>query len=164
MRALRVLLTALLLAAAAPAHAVQPDEILADPALEARARDISREIRCLVCQNQSIDDSDAELARDLRIIVRERLVAGDSDGEVRQFLVARYGDFVLLKPPVKPATYLLWFGPPVLLAAALLVVGLRLRRRGQPLAPPRLSAAERRRLDAILADRPGDEGGREGDR
>ena len=165
MRALRFLLTALLLAAALPSHAVQPDEILADPALEGRARDISREIRCLVCQNQSIDDSDAELARDLRIIVRERLVAGDSDDEVRQYLVARYGDFVLLNPPVKPATYLLWFGPPVLLVVAVLIVGLRLRRRGQPAAPAQLSAEERRRLDAILADGPGaDDPGAGGDR
>jgi cytochrome c-type biogenesis protein CcmH len=164
--ALRLLLLALLLAAAAPSHAVQPDEMLADPALEARARDISREIRCLVCQNQSIDDSDAELARDLRIIVRERLTAGDSDGEVRQFLVDRYGDFVLLKPPVKPATYLLWFGPPVLFVVAALMVGWRLRRRrGQLVAPAQLTAEERRRLDAILADGPGaDNDGREGDR
>jgi cytochrome c-type biogenesis protein CcmH len=147
------LFLALLLTLATPAMAVQPDEILADPALEARARDISREIRCLVCQNQAIDDSDADLARDLRIIVRERLVAGDSDDAVRQYLVDRYGDFVLLDPPVKPATWLLWFGPPVLLLVATAAVAWRLRRRGgQPLSPVPLSAAERRRLDAILAD------------
>jgi cytochrome c-type biogenesis protein CcmH len=149
----RLILVLVLLLAASPARAVQPDEMLADPALEARAREISKEIRCLVCQNQSIDDSDAELARDLRIIVRERLVAGDSDAAVRQYLVDRYGDFVLLNPPVKPATYLLWFGPPVLFVVAAIGVFLALRRRrSQPLAPAALSAAERRRLEAILAD------------
>jgi cytochrome c-type biogenesis protein CcmH len=149
----RLILVLVLLLAASPARAVQPDEMLADPALEARAREISKEIRCLVCQNQSIDDSDAELARDLRIIVRERLVAGDSDTAVRQYLVDRYGDFVLLNPPVKPATYLLWFGPPVLFVVAAIGVFLGLRRRrSQPLAPAALSAAERRRLEAILAD------------
>ena len=149
----RLILVLALVLAAAPARAVQPDEMLADPALEARAREISREIRCLVCQNQSIDDSDAELARDLRIIVRERLTAGDSDDAVRQYLVDRYGDFVLLNPPVKPATYLLWFGPPVLFVVAAIGVFRALRRRrAQPLAPAALSAAERRRLEAILAD------------
>lgn len=157
-RRLPAVLLALLISIAAPALAVQPDEMLADPALEARARDISREIRCLVCQNQAIDDSDADLARDLRVIVRERLVAGDSDDEVRQYLVDRYGDFVLLNPPVKPATWLLWFGPPVLLVVATAMVGWRLRRRrAEPLAPAPLSVEERRRLDAILAadDGPG---------
>jgi cytochrome c-type biogenesis protein CcmH len=149
----RLILVFALLLAAAPARAVQPDEMLADPVLEARAREISREIRCLVCQNQSIDDSDAELARDLRIIVRERLTAGDSDAAVRQYLVDRYGDFVLLNPPVKPATWLLWFGPPVLFVVAAIGVFLGLRRRrSQSLAPAALSAAERRRLEAILAD------------
>jgi cytochrome c-type biogenesis protein CcmH len=157
--ALRLLLVALLLGAAIPAAmtaawAVQPDEMLQDPALEARARDISREIRCLVCQNQSIDDSDAELARDLRIIIRERLVAGDSDDAVRQYLVDRYGDFVLLKPPVMPATWLLWFGPPLLLVVALVGVGLGLRRR-RVAAPAPLTAAERERLASLLAE-PGD--------
>src|SRR3546814_3425728 len=96
------------------------------------------------------------------MLVRERIVAGDSDAAIRDYLTTRYGDFVLLKPPVKPATYLLWFGPPVLFVAAVLVIGLRLRRRGQPVAPPQLSAEERRRLDAILADGPGDEGGQIG--
>jgi len=135
----------------AAALAVEPDEMLDDPALEARAREISREIRCLVCQNQSIDDSNADLARDLRIIVRERLLAGDSDGEVRQYLVDRYGDFVLLEPPVKPATYLLWFGPVAIFAAAALGVVLYLRRRQAPAAAPApLSEAERRCLAALL--------------
>ena len=104
-----VLLFALLLAPAA--WAVEPDEMLKDPVLESRARELSRHLRCLVCQNQSIDDSAAPLARDLRVLVRERLVAGDSDDKVLAFLTQRYGSFVLLKPPVKPATYLLWFGP-----------------------------------------------------
>jgi cytochrome c-type biogenesis protein CcmH len=141
---------------AAPALAVEPDEMLADPALEARARAISRELRCLVCQNQSIDDSEAELARDLRLIVRERLLAGDSDAEVRAYLVERYGDFVLLDPPVKPATWGLWFGP----AAILLVAGigiaayLRRRQKAAPAAP--LSAEERTRLARLLEDDPAD--------
>ena len=100
-----------------PAHAIQPDEVLADPALEARAREIGRELRCLVCQNQSIDDSDADLARDLRVLVRERLQAGDSDRQVVDYVVSRYGDFVLLRPPVKPATYALWFGPLLILSS-----------------------------------------------
>src|SRR5690606_38216184 len=104
-RLLAALLLGLCLLAPAAQGATSPDEILADPALEERARDLSRQLRCLVCQNQSIDDSDAELARDLRQIVRERLVAGDSDEEIIAFLTARYGDFVLLKPPVKPATW-----------------------------------------------------------
>ncbi len=93
------------------AQAVNPDEVLADPALETRARDISQELRCVVCQNQSIDDSDADLARDLRVLVRARLKAGDSDDEVIAYVVSRYGDFVLLRPPVKGATFILWFGP-----------------------------------------------------
>jgi cytochrome c-type biogenesis protein CcmH len=103
---------------AAPAFAVQPDEVLPDPVLEQRARQLSRELRCMVCQNQSIDDSDAPLARDLRILVRERLQAGDSDKQVLEFLTARYGDFVLLKPPLNWRTALLWGLP-----AAILVIG-----------------------------------------
>src|SRR5499427_5689879 len=97
------------------AHAVQPDEIMSDPAKEARARDLSRELRCMVCQNQSIDDSEAPLARDLRLLVRERIAAGDSDVQVIDFLVARYGEFVLLKPRFSPHTALLWLGPVTLL-------------------------------------------------
>jgi cytochrome c-type biogenesis protein CcmH len=112
-----------------PGFAVQPDEQLADPALEARARDISAELRCLVCQNQSIDDSDAPLARDLRLLVRERLRAGDSDDQVRDYLVARYGDFILLKPPFEMATLLLWGTPVVVLVAGgILAFGWRRRR------------------------------------
>ncbi len=113
--------------AAPVAHAVQPDEIMADPAKEARARDLSRELRCMVCQNQSIDDSDAPLARDLRLLVRERIAAGDSDGQVIDFLVARYGEFVLLKPRFNPHTLLLWLVPPL----ALLGGGFALWRYGR---------------------------------
>lgn len=137
------------LLATLPAHAVQPDEQLKDPALEARAREISKELRCLVCQNQSIDDSDAELAADLRRIVRERLVAGDSDGEVVDYIVHRYGEFVLLRPRFGPATLLLWGGPFIVL---LLGAGLAVTifRRGRGPAAPALNAEEKARLDAIL--------------
>jgi cytochrome c-type biogenesis protein CcmH len=151
------LLAACLLAPAAQA-ATSPDEILADPVLEQRARGLARQLRCLVCQNQSIDDSDAELARDLRQIVRERLVAGDSDEQIIAFLTARYGDFVLLSPPVKPATWGLWFGPLALLLVAGGGIVVYLRRRGpREAAAPPLSAEERARLDALMseaADRP----------
>jgi cytochrome c-type biogenesis protein CcmH len=140
----------LLAAAAAPAFAVEPDEVLADPALEARARAISQGLRCLVCQNQSIDDSGAELARDLRRLVRERLLAGDSDDAVRGFLVARYGDFVLLDPPVKPKTWALWFGPAAILLVASggVLVYFRRRRRWAP--EPPLSPEETARLATLL--------------
>lgn len=131
--------------------ATNPDEVLADPVLEQRARALSRQLRCLVCQNQSIDDSDAELAHDLRQIVRERLVAGDSDGQIISFLTARYGDFVLLKPPVKPATWGLWFGPAVVLVVAAGGIAVYLRRRRQdPPSPTPLSADERAQLDALV--------------
>ncbi len=135
--------------------ATAPDEILSDPALEARARALGKELRCLVCQNQSIDDSDADLARDLRRIVRERLVAGESDREVKEFLVARYGDFVLLEPPVRPDTWLLWGGPAAVASLGLVAIGIYLRRR-RPVddgAVP-LTEAERRKL-ARLLDRDG---------
>ena len=145
-----ILLT--LAAGLAPALAVLPSERLADPALEARARVLSQELRCLVCQNQSIDDSNADLAHDLRVLVRERLAAGDSDGQVLQYLTSRYGDYVLLKPPVKPATYLLWFGPPALLLLGGLALLLAYRRLRGTLAtvPPPLSAAEQQRLERLL--------------
>ncbi len=150
----RILLCLLfLIALALPAAAVEPDEVLEDPALEARARELSAVIRCLVCQNESIDSSNADLARDLRVLVRERLVAGDSDEEVLDFLVARYGDFVLLNPPFKPKTYLLWFGPALILLLGLLLVVAYLRRgrmmAGEPQSAP-LSEAERRRVEALL--------------
>ena len=124
---LRALLLALCLAA--PAMAVGPDEILDDPVLEQRARDISAGLRCLVCQNQSIDDSDADLARDLRVLVRERLLAGDSDEAVRQYLVDRYGEYVLLNPRVNNHTILLWIAAPVLLIGGLGTLWLAGRRR-----------------------------------
>ncbi len=137
----------------APAWAVQPDEILDDPVLEARARALSKEIRCLVCQNESIDSSNADLARDLRILVRERMTAGDSDAEVKAYLVARYGDFVLLEPPVKPSTYLLWFGPALMLMLGAGGVFFFFTRRGRAAAVPvPLSAEERKRLEALLDD------------
>ena len=158
-RRLAPLVLALVLGLAASlAGAVEPDEMLDDPALEARARAISKEIRCLVCQNQSIDDSDADLARDLRLIVRERLVAGDDDADVKRFLVERYGDFVLLEPPVKPETYFLWFGPAAILLAAAVGVVLFFRRRRALAAPPPLTPEEQRRLTALLGER-GEAGG-----
>ncbi len=151
MRAL-ALAALLLLALGLPARAVEPGERLADPALEARARAISRELRCLVCQNESIDDSGADLAHDLRVMLRERLREGDSDQQAISFITARYGQFVLLKPPVEPATYALWFGPPALLALTALVVALRLKRRGAQTPPAPLSEEERRRLARLLSE------------
>jgi cytochrome c-type biogenesis protein CcmH len=146
----------LLIVLAAPSFAVLPSERLADPALEARARALGQELRCLVCQNQSIDDSSADLAHDLRVLVRERLVAGDSDQQVLAYLTSRYGDYVLLRPPLKPTTWLLWFGPPALLAAGALalLVGWRRRRADAASPPAALTADERRRLAGLL-----DEGG-----
>jgi cytochrome c-type biogenesis protein CcmH len=134
--------------------AVQPDEILKDPALEARARALSQQLRCMVCQNESIDESDAPLARDLRVLVRERLQTGDSDTQVLDFLVARYGEFVLLKPRLSWRTVLLWGLPPALLltGTALLAVAARRRRGHGQVPPPNLSAAEQARLKTILSD------------
>ncbi|MFO6463473.1 cytochrome c-type biogenesis protein [Jannaschia sp. KMU-145] len=122
--------------APAPAHAVQPDEILADPALEARARAIGLEMRCPVCRNQSIDDSNAELARDLRVLIRERLVAGDSDREVTDYLVARYGAFILLRPQFEPYTIALWLAPLAMLFAAFAGFSVLWRRRVAPVPEP----------------------------
>lgn len=151
MRRLAVLVL-LLLAWAMPAGAVDPGEMLADPALEARARDISKDLRCLVCQNQSIDDSDAQLARDLRVLVRQRLAAGSSNEEVVDYVVSRYGDFVLLRPPFKLSTYALWIGPAVIFAVGLLAIVVFYRRRAgiTETAPPPLSAEESRRLERLL--------------
>lgn len=149
----RVVFIALLTALLMPFHAlaVQPDEILKDPALETRARTLSQELRCMVCQNQSIDDSDAPLARDLRLLVRERLVKGDSDKQVLDFLVERYGNFVLLKPPVEPQTLLLWTVSPLMLIVGIVaLVVMARRRRSVALDSGRLSADEQRRLDAII--------------
>ncbi|MGE0223251.1 MAG: cytochrome c-type biogenesis protein CcmH [Acetobacteraceae bacterium] len=147
------ILFATLLLLCAQAWAVQPDERLADPALESRARAISAELRCLVCQNESIDESHAGLARDIRLLVRERLTAGVSDAQVVQSVVDRYGDFVLLRPPVKPVTWLLWFGPAVLLVVALGGTILWLRRRATATAgAPPLTDDERRRLERLLKE------------
>ncbi len=136
---------------ASGARAVQPDEVLQEPVLEARARAISEGLRCLVCQNQSIDDSDAPLARDLRLLVRERLKQGDSDQQVVDFIVARYGEFVLLKPKFTPHTMLLWLATPAVFAAALLLIWLAYRRRQSAAqASPKLSVNEKRRLRRLL--------------
>jgi cytochrome c-type biogenesis protein CcmH len=139
---------------AAPALAVQPDEMLDDPALEARAREISSGLRCLVCRNESIDDSNAELARDLRLLVRERLVAGDSNEEAVAYIVDRYGEYVLLKPKMGGANLLLWLAGPLMLGAGLVIGGLYLRRRSRtPEAEvAQLSAEEEARLRDILKD------------
>jgi len=142
----------------APALAVDPSEVLEDSAMENRAREISKGLRCVVCQNQSIDDSDATLARDLRVLVRDRLTAGDSDQEVIDYVVSRYGDFVLLKPPVKGSTMVLWAGPGIIAVLALLWAVVFFRRRtaaqvgnGQSVPAP-LTEEERRRLDALMKD------------
>ena len=134
----------------APACAVEPGEALADPALEARARDLSADLRCLVCQNQSIDDSHAPLAKDLRLLVRERLAAGDSDDQVRSYLVQRYGDFVLLKPPLRIGTLLLWGAPLMVLLAGAFGLVLASRRRNAGVASTALSPDEQARLDKLL--------------
>jgi cytochrome c-type biogenesis protein CcmH len=134
-----------------PALAVQPDEILKDPTLEGRARALSQELRCMVCQNQSIDDSDAPLAKDLRVLVRERLTAGDSDNQVIDFLVARYGEFVLLKPRMGWRTILLWLAPfAVLLAGALALLLLRRRDNAAAAISLPLSVEEQRRMSELL--------------
>jgi cytochrome c-type biogenesis protein CcmH len=153
---LALCLAAVLVALSAPVFAVNPDEMLKDPSLEARAREISKGLRCLVCQNQSIDDSDADLAKDLRVVVRQRLTAGDSDDQVMNFVVSRYGDFVLLKPPFKWATVALWVGPAIILALGLYAMSAYLRRNrhaagGRAAAQP-LTAEEKRRLEELLKD------------
>ncbi len=147
---IRYLLVMLLLAG--PLGAVQPDEILSDPALEARARVISKELRCLVCRNESIDESNAPLARDLRLVVRERLVAGDSNAEVIDFIVTRYGEFALLRPQTSGANWLLWAAGPLMLLGAGILGLAYLRRRAATLERPDapLSAAEQERLRKIL--------------
>jgi cytochrome c-type biogenesis protein CcmH len=137
------------------AYAVQPDEIMSDPVNELRARDLSRELRCMVCQNQSIDDSEAPLARDLRLLVRERIAAGDSDAQVIDFLVERYGEFVLLKPRLNPHTLLLWLLPPVALAGGGLALWVHGRRRAKSaMAQDQLTAEEEARLEQLIAAEP----------
>ena len=152
---IRLLVMALAMLAAAPAFAVNPDEMLADPVLEHRARDLSATIRCMKCQNQSIDDSDADLARDLRILLRERLSAGDSDQEVLDFLVARYGEFVLLKPRFSVANLVLWAAPLLGLLGGFLLALRYFRRREEEKEPAsaELTAAEHEKLTKILGDR-----------
>ena len=152
--ALAAVLFAAAILAGTPAGALRPDEVLPDPVQEQRAREVGRELRCLVCQNQSIDDSDADLARDLRLLVRERIRAGDSDEQVLRLMQQRYGDFVLLRPPVRPDTYLLWFGPLLLILLGAGGVLLYFRRRRSGLAVPApLSEAERRQVDDLLEGR-----------
>lgn len=149
----RLALIALLVALVAPtaALAVEPDEILKNPQLEARARQLSEELRCMVCQNQSIDDSAAPLARDLRLLVRERLTEGDSDQQVLNYLVARYGEFVLLKPRFELQNLLLWGLPPVALVAGMIALFVTARRRRTVnLQAPALSAAEQQRVAALV--------------
>lgn len=141
------------LSAPGPALAVQPDEILDDPALEARARSISAELRCVVCRSESIDDSNAPLARDLRLLVRERLLAGDSDVEVKSYVVDRFGEFVLLRPVMSGANLVLWLSGPAMLMAALALGAVYLRRRRVAAAPPPLSPAEEARLRALLDEK-----------
>ncbi len=142
----------LLLTLVGSAAAVQPNERLADPKLEARARAISEQLRCLVCQNESIDESDADLAHDIRVLLRQRLVAGDTDAQAIQYIVDRYGQFVLLKPPVEPATYLLWFGPAALLVVAGAGMVVALRRRHAAAEPPPLDDAEKERLERLMRE------------
>jgi cytochrome c-type biogenesis protein CcmH len=137
-----------------PALATEPDEILTDPEREARARAITRELRCVVCQNQSVDDSEAPLAKDIRTIVRERIVAGDTDTQVREFVVSRYGQYVLLRPPFGVDTALIWVGPFVLFGLALIVAAIYLRRARSAAStvPGALSEDEERRVQALLKD------------
>ena len=151
-----VVIALLLLAAPSAVHAVQPDEIMADAAQESRARNLSRELRCMVCQNQSIDDSDAPLARDLRLLVREQIAAGKTDAQVMDYLVSRYGEFVLLKPRVEKNTLLLWLIPPLVLVGGGLALWLGNRRRSRRSADGnaaalRLTLDEEARLERLIS-------------
>lgn len=153
MRRVLALLVVTLLAASA--YAVTPQERLADPRLEARARTLSETLRCMVCQNESIDESGADLAHDIRVLLRQRLLAGDTDAQAVQYMVSRYGQFVLLRPPVEPATWVLWYGPGVVLLVAGLATVIWLRRRSSATAPSNvrpLSDAERQRLAHLLQE------------
>ena len=152
MRGLFVILLAASMVVSGPALAVQPDEILDDPVLESRARDLSAGLRCLVCRNESIDESNADLARDMRLLVRERLVEGDSDSDVIAFIVERYGEYVLLRPTTDGVNIILWVAAPVLFVIALLSAGLYLRQRGAAPEPlgDRLSDADQKRLAELL--------------
>ncbi len=154
MKYLHALLLLVALVISSHAWAVEPDEVLSDPALEARARAISKQLRCMVCQNESIDESEAPLARDLRLLVRQRIMAGDSDSQIINFLVSRYGEFVLLKPPLSWNTLALWGAPPALLILGILMIVVVERRRSSARlaiqGPTQLSAAEETRLAEIL--------------
>ncbi|HYA06463.1 MAG TPA: cytochrome c-type biogenesis protein [Xanthobacteraceae bacterium] len=145
-----------------PVRAVQPDEVLSDPKLEARARALSQDLRCLVCQNESIDDSEAPLAHDIRVLVRERIQAGDSDAQVISFLVSRYGEFVLLKPPLSWHTAMLWGLPPGLLLVGIVLLVVVARRRAAPSAgePAHLTSAEEARVMELLRNESAPEAGR----
>jgi cytochrome c-type biogenesis protein CcmH len=156
MRRYLAILFALAVIASPAAHAVQPDEVMADPGKEARARNLSRELRCMVCQNQSIDDSEAPLARDLRLLVRERIAAGDSNNQVIDFLVSRYGEFVLLKPRFERQTLLLWLIPPLVLFGGATALWLYARRRGegQVAEPAALTREEEARVAALMSGDP----------
>ncbi|MDH5772419.1 MAG: cytochrome c-type biogenesis protein CcmH [Rhodospirillaceae bacterium] len=140
------------------AGAVEPDEILSDPALEQRAREVSKQLRCVVCQNQSIDDSNAELARDMRLLVRDRMLAGDSNQDVLSYMVNRYGDYVLLEPPLKASTAILWYGPFILIVLGFLAVVFYYRKQSQGTLNPdgkalsELSSEEREKLKSVLSD------------
>lgn len=149
MKALAFTLALALVLATPAAYAIGPDEMLKDPAQEARAHAIGKTLRCLVCQNESIEDSNADLAKDLRTIIRERIKAGESDRQVIDFMVSRYGDFVLLRPPVKPETWALWFGPALVIAGAAAVIALRSRRRRTASEAP-LSPDESAELARLL--------------
>ena len=150
MKPLRAALFLALALAANAAHAVRPDEVMPDPTLEARARTLSAELRCMVCQNESIDDSDAPLAHDIRMLIRDRIAKGESNDLVRAFLVSRYGDFILLKPPFKPETLLLWLSAPLTLALGALAIWAAMRRPREP--NPALSAEEEERLAEVTRD------------
>lgn len=153
MKHLMAILVGLLLAG--PAFAVTPQEKLADPALESRAEAVGENLRCLVCQNESIEESNADLAHDIRVLLRQRIVAGDTNAQAIKYIVDRYGQFVLLRPPVEPATYVLWYGPFVLLVLAAFGAVIWLRRRARTdiaAAPPALTDAEQQRLDHLLRE------------
>ena len=152
LKRVRVAIVLLLASFATVSFAVQPDEVMKNPALEAKARVLSSELRCMVCQNQSIDDSDAPLARDIRILIRRRLAEGESVDAIRTYLVSRYGDFILLNPPLMPETWLLWFGPPLILCAGL-AAAFRARLRSPRLTRP-LSDDEEKQLADFVRDKP----------
>jgi len=149
---IRLLMLTIAFAIATPALAVQPNEILDDPALEERAREMSKNLRCLVCRNESIDESNAELARDLRLLVRERLVAGDTNDETIDFIVARYGEYVLLTPRATGSTLILWIAGPAMFLAAFGIAAVYIRRRRPEAAPDTLSDAEKSRLSQLMDD------------